>query len=760
MFGPTLAHWDGTRWSTGSAVLSSTVSLRGLDFAGPADGWAVGDYYDSSTYTDTPVLLHYDGTAWAALAAPGDLTRLFSVSAVSPGDAWFAGYGTAGGTIYHYDHGIWTPSPLPAGVYPSGPLFMLNDNEGWFTTYVGNGNYSIFHWNGANWTAEYTGAGIFSIAGVSGRVWAVGGADTILSRTGSSWTTVQGGPTTNTLNGVAALSTDEAWAVGDYGTMLHYTGRAWHAVPLSTTASLYGIQMLSPTEGFAVGAGTVLQYSAGSWSAMAAQQVPVLYGLAMLSTSEGWAVGRQGAITHLQNGSWTAAASPTSQDLYAVAFDSPTHGWAVGGMRTANAPGVLLEYDGTTWTDQSALLPAGVQTLRSILLTSGGGWATIESYSTSSPHPAILRLSGRTWSYANVPNPSYAYQYQPGLTAEALGEAWSIGCDFYHEVGGVWSRVDVPFEYCQSAVSLVPGRGGWAVGAYGEILQYNPLAPGQRYYDVPLSNPFASYIEYMAAHNIISGYADNTFHPYANITRGQLTKMVVNGMGWAITTPATPTFADVPASHPFYSVRGDGVRARGDQRVHVRGAGGAVPGAVLPAGERRDAGATGEDHRGGEGMGAGEPGDGDVRGRAGGAPVLRLRGASLCEGDHQRVHVRGAGGAVSGAVFPAGELGDAGATEQDLVPGVDAALAAARRAEARVRRAPRVGSRRPRKTQWHHAGCCEEGRSHGRTVPPARFADQGRPGRRHNDARRQAGAPACHTGRSEIACGQDLPVQR
>jgi len=59
-------------------------------------------------------------------------------------------------------------------------------------------------------------------------------------------------------------------------------------------------------------------------------------------------------------------------------------------------------------------------------------------------------------------------------------------------------------------------------------------------------------VRYLYCHGVISGYADNTFRPYNNTTRGQMVKIVVLGFGIAIQTPATPTFSDVPTSHPFY----------------------------------------------------------------------------------------------------------------------------------------------------------------------------------------------------------------
>jgi hypothetical protein len=57
---------------------------------------------------------------------------------------------------------------------------------------------------------------------------------------------------------------------------------------------------------------------------------------------------------------------------------------------------------------------------------------------------------------------------------------------------------------------------------------------------------------YLATNNIASGYSDTTFRPMNNTTRGQLTKLVVLAEGWKLYTPPKPTFSDVPADHPFY----------------------------------------------------------------------------------------------------------------------------------------------------------------------------------------------------------------
>jgi hypothetical protein len=78
----------------------------------------------------------------------------------------------------------------------------------------------------------------------------------------------------------------------------------------------------------------------------------------------------------------------------------------------------------------------------------------------------------------------------------------------------------------------------------------NPPTP--TFIDVPPAHPFYSFIETVAAHGVVSGYADGTFRPGNNITRGQISKMITLGEGWTLVAPPQPTFSDVPPAHPFY----------------------------------------------------------------------------------------------------------------------------------------------------------------------------------------------------------------
>jgi|GEM_PF-2066541 len=75
----------------------------------------------------------------------------------------------------------------------------------------------------------------------------------------------------------------------------------------------------------------------------------------------------------------------------------------------------------------------------------------------------------------------------------------------------------------------------------------------QAFSDVPTDHPFYKYIMTARRDNIITGYNDGTFRPYANVTRGQIAKIAVESARMEILTPTNaPSFSDVPTNHTFY----------------------------------------------------------------------------------------------------------------------------------------------------------------------------------------------------------------
>jgi hypothetical protein len=71
--------------------------------------------------------------------------------------------------------------------------------------------------------------------------------------------------------------------------------------------------------------------------------------------------------------------------------------------------------------------------------------------------------------------------------------------------------------------------------------------------DVDPSHPFYMFIRCLVCRGIVSGYADGTFRPYADVTRGQLAKILASAAQLSNSIPSTQqTFADVPATNAFW----------------------------------------------------------------------------------------------------------------------------------------------------------------------------------------------------------------
>jgi hypothetical protein len=99
------------------------------------------------------------------------------------------------------------------------------------------------------------------------------------------------------------------------------------------------------------------------------------------------------------------------------------------------------------------------------------------------------------------------------------------------------------------------------------VLGFNlPLInpPVATFADVPPGSTFYQYVETAAQRGIIGGYPCGGlgepcdpqrrpyFRPGANVTRGQIAKILVLTAGWTLANPPVATFADVPPGSTFY----------------------------------------------------------------------------------------------------------------------------------------------------------------------------------------------------------------
>lgn len=281
----------------------------------------------------------------------------------------------------------------------------------------------------------------------------------VADRTGQAdtWRTVPS-PTGNSLWGVDMVSASEGWAVGDSGTILHRNGTIWQSVPSPTTHDLLSVDMVSAEEGWAVGGGgadTILHYSGGSWQAVQ----PTGYwlnGVDMVSASEGWAVGSGGTILHYSGGAWQPVSNATTKNLNGVHMVSVSEGWAVG------SGGTILHYSGSDW--QPVPSPTG-NYLRSVYMVSPSeGWAVGQS-------GTILHYSAGTWQ--TVSSPTGEWLHSVAMTSE--NDGWAVGVNgtiLRYSEGG-WQVSPSPTSSHLTSVMMTSESDGWAVGGSGAILHYS-----------------------------------------------------------------------------------------------------------------------------------------------------------------------------------------------------------------------------------------------------------------------------------------------
>ncbi len=124
--------------------------------------------------------------------------------------------------------------------------------------------------------------------------------------------------------------------------------------------------------------------------------------------------------------------------------------------------------------------------------------------------------------------------------------------------------------------------------------------PGERYPDVCPSDWFYGYVTDLTGVGAIGGYADGTFGPVREVTRGQTMKIVVIATGVSGATPLQPTFEDVSVSQPFFQWIEIGA-AHG--LIGGYACGGAFEQAILPAWQPGQSRAVGEDARNSDELG-------------------------------------------------------------------------------------------------------------------------------------------------------------
>ena len=117
-----IEHWNGATWTRVASPSPSSNDnfLTGVAATSVRNAWAVGYYFSGSSYQT--LTEHWNGATWTHVASPnasgsGGFNELTGAVAISPGDAWTAGWyfdGTADQTLVeHWNGSSWRRMATP-----------------------------------------------------------------------------------------------------------------------------------------------------------------------------------------------------------------------------------------------------------------------------------------------------------------------------------------------------------------------------------------------------------------------------------------------------------------------------------------------------------------------------------------------------------------------------------------------------------------------------------------------------------------------
>ncbi len=435
---------------------------------------------------------------------------------------------------------------------------------------------------------------------------------------------------TNWLFGVTTVANDDAWAVGSYWGLgsgqtltLHLEGGIWNHVPSPNGEDnnvLYGVEAVTSTDVWTVGYYgpprqehmLILHWDGKSWAQVAApvtNSVDYLFDVEAISSEDVWAVGYSDTsdgsttlIVHWDGIRWSVVPGPNSNKhnhLTSIAAVSAKDIWAVGGTLSPSnvLEIVILHWNGSEWTQTPSPNPGDffnvLQSVASILPDDvwAVGYYGLNSSSTST---LILHWDGISWQITPSPNIDTYDNHLYGVAPISPNSIWAVGAYgtaagqeervlTLHWDGSQWRVESNPNVGTQQNrlydVAVTPGGELWAVGYLS-----NPGIPGavrtllERHIDpcTPCTITFSDVlptdyylegVQYLYCRSIISGYSDNTFRPYNNTTRGQLSKIVVLAENWPIYIPAGPTFSACATGEPILYICRDCPPPRGSLRV-------------------------------------------------------------------------------------------------------------------------------------------------------------------------------------------------
>lgn len=304
------------------------------------------------------------------------------------------------------------------------------------------------------------------------------------SKTWAVWTTTSGWSTvkssvTNNLYAVHAVDSARVWVMGQAGAQLRSNdgGNTWESKFVPAEYTLYALQMLNSTVGWAVGqnkdgALNLKTASSGqSWTAWPSSSSRPLYDNSMVSALMGWQVGAYGHIEKTVDGgaTWTAQFTNADKTFYGVDFVDGLIGWVVGTQGT-----ILKTKDsGIHWTAQASNTSATLNDL--CFVDELTGWIVCSDGKVLSTIDG-----GTTWTSKAVADVSLN-----GVSFSDVRHGWVVGNNgtVYSTAdgGASWGKQVSGVTTHLNAVHMISALQGWIVGDQGVILKLtgNSSAPAE-----------------------------------------------------------------------------------------------------------------------------------------------------------------------------------------------------------------------------------------------------------------------------------------
>ncbi|HKP54345.1 MAG TPA: S-layer homology domain-containing protein [Chloroflexia bacterium] len=539
-------HWDGTQWSqaTSASPGSAENYLYGVVTISATDAWAVG-YYSNSTNIYQTLTERWNGTQWNVVSSPNPFLRvagLRGVTAIAPNDVWAVG-ASADLSLNYYTYTLhWTGTSWSEVSSPNNGDCLLAAvanvaaNNVWAVGACNDGTRFVplsERWNGSAWAIIPTpsfGTGDNALGGLAvvsaTDIWAVGGYDTgtelltlAIHWDGANWTQGKSANPGLTDNSLVAASTaaGDLWAVGSYGDTSQQTlTERYGTIPCITptavpTGTATTVPVATSTATSPAATSTSLPTSIATNTAIVTVAVtttpvpPTATGTVIAATPTG--------TPNVATSTATSVQATATSTACAISFsDVPNDHTFYSFIRCLACRGIISGYSDGTFRPGNEITRSQIAKMVSNAanINDDPGEQIYEDVDpTSTFYVWINRLSRR----------GYIGGYPCGTIPEEP-------CNPPDNRPYFRSFANATRGQLAKIVSNAAGLGGTPTGIF--------------YTDVPEEHPFYLWIMRLTNLGVMSGYpcgAENEpcddanrpyFRPFANVTRGQASKIVAN----------------------------------------------------------------------------------------------------------------------------------------------------------------------------------------------------------------------------------------